>query len=97
MIIKLEKFGTTLVSRPSGKEAFLVIKKILKDLKENEIIEVDFEGVLTLTPGWADEVLTPLLDIYGDRLILKNTDNLSAKATIEMLQTISGKQFKISN
>ena len=97
MIIKLEKFGTTLVSRPSGKEAFLAIKKILKDLKENEIIEVDFEGVLTLTPGWADEVLTPLLDIYGDRLILKNTDNLSAKATIEMLQTISGKQFKISN
>ncbi len=95
MIIKLEKFGTTLISRPSGKEAFLVIKKILMDLKENEIIEVDFEGVLTLTPGWADEVLTPLLNIYGDRLILKNTANLSANATVEMLQTISRKQFKI--
>ena len=97
MIIKLEKFGTTLVSRPSGKEAFLVVKKILKDLKDGEIIEVDFNGVLTLTPGWADEVLTPLLNMYGDRLVLKNTENLSAKATIEMLQTISGKQFKISN
>ena len=97
MIIKLEKFGTTLVSRPNGKEAFLVVKKILNDLKGNEIIEVDFEGVLTLTPGWADEVLTPLLNTYEDRLVLKNTENLSAKATIEMLQTISGKQFKISN
>ena len=95
MIIRLEKFGTTLVSRPSGKEAFLVAQKILMDLKEDEIIEVDFDGVLTLTPGWADEVLTPMLDMYGDRLVLKNTANLSAKATVEMLQTISGKQFKI--
>lgn len=93
MIIKLEKFGTTLLSRPAGKEAFLVLEKTLKDLRENEIIEVDFEGVHTLAPGWGDEVLTPLLKTYGERLILGNTDNPSVLAVIEMLEKIMGKKF----
>jgi len=93
MIIKIEKLGTTFISRPAGKKAFLVVKKILKDLKENEIIEVDFEGVLTLTSGWGDEFLTPLLNTYGERLTLKNTENPSVQATLEILQKIAGKKF----
>ena len=93
MIIRLEKFGTTLISRPAGKEAFLVLEKTIKDLRANEIIEVDFEGVFTFSPGWGDEVLTPLLNEYGNRLILKNTDNLSVGATIRMLEEITGKTF----
>src|SRR3989338_10741022 len=93
MIIKIEKLGTTLISRPAGKEAFLVVKKIFKDLKENEIIEVDFEGVLTLTSGWGDEFLIPLLNTYGERLTLKNTENPSVQATLEILQKIVSKKF----
>ena len=94
MIIKLEKFGTTLISRPAGKEAFLVLGKTIKDLKHTEKIEVDFEGVLTFSPGWGDEVLTPLLRAYGDRLTLKNTANPSVEATIRMLEEITGKIFR---
>ena len=97
MIIELKKFGTTLISRQTGKEASLASQPLLKDAKEDEIIEVDFDGVLTFSPSWGDEFLTPLLNIYGDRLILKNTNNLSVKATLEILQTTTGKQFKISN
>ena len=93
MIIKLEKFGTTLISRTDGKEAYLSLQQTLKDIKENEKIEIDFEGVNTLSAGWGDEVLTPLLNNYGERLIIKNTDNLSVRATIDMLQTIHGKKF----
>ena len=94
MIIKLEKFGTTLLSRPTGREAFLVLEKTMKDLRANEIIEVDFEGIFTFSPGWGDEVLTPLLKEYGDRLILKNTNNPSVGATREMLEEITGKTFR---
>ena len=97
MIIKLSKFGTTLISRPAGKEAYLSLQQTLKDIKENEKIEIDFEGVNTFSPGWGDEVLTPLLNTYGERLTLKDSANLSVQATIKMLEEINGKKFKISN
>jgi len=97
MIIELKKFGTTLISRQTGKEASLASQSFFKDVKEDEIIEVDFDGVLTFSPSWGDEFLTPLLNTYGDRLALKNTNNPSVKATLGILQTTIGKQFKISN
>ena len=31
MIIKIMKFGTTLISRPKGKEAYLSLQQTLKD------------------------------------------------------------------
>ncbi len=97
MIIELKKFGTTLISRQTGKEAFLALQAFLNDVRKNEIVEVDFDGVLTFSPAWGDEFLTPLLNTYGDRLVLGKTINPSVKATLEILQAISGKQFKISD
>ncbi len=46
MIIKLEKFGTTLISRQTGREAFSALQSIIRDIKKNEKLEVDFDGVL---------------------------------------------------
>jgi hypothetical protein len=97
MNIQLKKFGTTLISRQTGREAFLALSPFLKDAKEDEVIEVDFDGVLTFSPSWGDEFLTPLLNTYSNRLVLRNTNNLSVKATLEILQTTTGKQFKILN
>jgi len=93
MNIQLKKFGTTLISRQTGREAFSALQPFLKDVKENEIIEVDFDGVLTFSPSWGDEFLTPLLNTYGERLILKNTSNPSVQATLDMLEKIIGKNF----
>ena len=42
-------------------------------------------------------MITPILNKYGDRLVLKNTSNPSVKATIDILQTTIGKQFKVVN
>ncbi|HUD44862.1 MAG TPA: hypothetical protein VMR41_04930 [Patescibacteria group bacterium] len=50
MIIQLKKFGTTLVSRPSGKEAWLAFQPTLNQTAPVEEIVVDFEGVVVLTP-----------------------------------------------
>ncbi|OGZ68458.1 MAG: hypothetical protein A3D44_00755 [Candidatus Staskawiczbacteria bacterium RIFCSPHIGHO2_02_FULL_42_22] len=97
MIIELKKFGTTLISRQTGKEAALASQSFFLGISESELIEVNFEGVLTFSPSWGDEFLTPLLNKYGDRLILKNTSNPSVKATLEILQTTTGKQFKVIN
>jgi hypothetical protein len=86
----LKKFDNILISRQAGREAFLAFSPVLKDLKENESIKVSFDGVITFSPAWGDEFLTPLLNKYGSRLILMKTDNPSVKATLEILgQTVN--------
>jgi len=93
MMIELKKFGTTLISRQAGREAFLALQPLLKDVKEDENVEIDFEGVLTFSPGWGDEFLTPISKTYEDKLILKNTNNPSVQATLEILEKIIGKHL----
>ena len=61
MKILLMKFGTLLVSRQTGVEAYNAFKPNLKLIKEKENIVVDFEGVTTFTPSWGDEFLTQLV------------------------------------
>ncbi len=85
MIIKLNKFGTMLVSRPAGKEAYLAFAPTLRECKENEDIGVDFEGVEVLTPSWADEFLTPLFNLFKNRVNLKNTTNPSVTESLKIL------------
>ena len=94
MIIKLEKFGKILLFRENGKAAFLAIQPVLKKLKENENIEIDFTGVTTFTPSWGDEFLTPLLKVYGERLILGDTSNPSVIAVLGILEKTTGKSFR---
>jgi hypothetical protein len=93
MKIELKKFGTTLVSRQAGKEALSAFQPTLKELGAGENLEIDFDGVITFSPSWGDEFLTPLLDQLGDRLILLRTDNPSVLATIELLEKISKKKL----
>jgi len=85
MIVQIKKFGTTLVSRPSGKEAWLAFQPVLKQISTTEEILVDFEGVIVLTPSWADEFLTPLRGKFNERIKLDNIDNPSVKATLAIL------------
>ena len=95
MQIKLKKFGTTLTSRQLGKEAFLAFSPTLKKTEAKEKVELDFEGVVTLSPSWAEEFLQPLLDKYGKRLALKNTNNISVKTTLNFLERNVGLKFNM--
>ena len=94
MTIFLKKFGTTLNSRQFGRESFAAFESSLKNVKDDEKIIVDFEGVITFTPSWGDEFLGPLFGRFGERLVLKNTENLSVQATLKLLKKIYGKNFK---
>lgn len=95
MKIELKKFGTTLISRQNGREAFAAFQPQLTVLGENENLELDFEGVITFSPSWGDEFLSPLLKKYNTRLVLMNTANPSVKATLELLEKINEKTFRI--
>lgn len=86
MKIELQKFGNMLISRQAGREALAAFQPTLRSLDSAENIEVSFEGVLTFSPSWADEFLTPLIKEFGDRVALLPCDNLSVKATLEILR-----------
>ena len=96
MKIYLKKFGTTLISRQSGREAFAALQSQLTTLNKDENLELDFEGVITFSPSWGDEFLSPLVKQYGQKLVLINTDNLSVKATLELLEKINSIPFRKS-
>ncbi len=86
MKIRLVKFGKILTSRPEGKEAFLAIQPILYQRKDN--VEIDFSGVLSLSPGWADEFFRGLKEFYGDKkIIYLSSNNPSVKATLDILNS----------
>ncbi|OGZ83651.1 MAG: hypothetical protein A2599_01605 [Candidatus Staskawiczbacteria bacterium RIFOXYD1_FULL_39_28] len=97
MKLQLEKFGTTLISRELGSEAFRAFQPTLRELSKDEELEIDFTGILTLSPSWADEFLTPLLDQLNDKLVLLLSDNLSVHATLKILQEANKKIFKIKS
>ncbi|OGH88058.1 MAG: hypothetical protein A3J93_02715 [Candidatus Magasanikbacteria bacterium RIFOXYC2_FULL_42_28] len=88
MIIQLNKFGTTLTSRQDGKEACNAYSSTLGSVADNEEIKIDFDGVVTFTPSWADEFITPILKIYGNRVKLMSTNNPSVNATLKLLAKI---------
>lgn len=94
MVIALKKFGTTLTSRQLGKEAFAAFQPALDGITKSERIEIDFEGVDTFSPSWADEFLTPLAEKYPGTIILNPSENLSVKLTLELLENTTGKKFQ---
>jgi len=94
MRITLEKFGKTLTSRQLGSEAFKAFQPTLREILVDESLQIDFTDVLTLSPSWADEFLTPLLKQLGDRLVLLPSDNLSVQATVKLLEEINKRSFK---
>ena len=97
MKIEIKKFGTMLISRQSGKEALAAFEPTLKDIQENEEVFIDFEGVITFSPSWGDEFLTPLAERYGNRFKLMNTNNPSVIATIEILEETNNFKFNRVN
>ncbi|QQS61679.1 MAG: STAS-like domain-containing protein [Candidatus Moraniibacteriota bacterium] len=92
MKIELKKFGEMLVSRPAGKEAYLVLAAYtLPEIKKNEKVEIDFSGVKVLTPSWADEVLTPLRKQFPSSIFV-STINPTVQMTLKTLEEYSFKK-----
>lgn len=96
MRIILNKFGDLLISRQAGKEALAAFLPSLASLSPDEEVEVDFDGVITFSPSWGDEFLTPLHRQYGERLFLTNIgNNPSVKETLKILEQVSHISFKM--
>jgi len=83
MTIEMKNIGIVLDSRPAGREAFLAMQPRLRDAAN---VELDFDGVKVLTPSFADEFVTPLIEKYGDHItFLHTTKNITVQKTLRFL------------
>ena len=94
MTIYLKKFGTTLNGRQFGRESLAAFRPSLRGVKKDEKVVIDFEGVITFTPSWGDEFLSPLINEFGKRIVFKNTKNPSVQATLQLLEEVHGKHLR---
>jgi hypothetical protein len=86
MVIPIYNFGDILMSRPAGREAFLMAKAyVFKAIKENDDIVLDFKGIKVLAPSWADEFIYGIKKEYPNKLQYVNTENPSVKATLKIV------------
>ena len=84
MVVKMKNFGDILMSRPAGKDAFLMAKAyVLKEAGKNDEIILDFDEVKVLAPSWADEFITGIKKEYSNQLQYINTENPSIKASLK--------------
>lgn len=80
--IQLKRFGTVLVSRPAGLEAFNAIRA---SIDPDMPIQIDFDDVLTVTPSWFDEFLTQLAQYTDGKVELLPTTNVSVLAILPVI------------
>jgi hypothetical protein len=85
MKIELQKFGQVLTSRPAGREAFAAIRPTLDPNIDD--IQVDFTGVISLSPSWADEFFRGLENVYGKHINYLPSNNPSVAATLQILSS----------
>ncbi|MFH1253710.1 MAG: DUF4325 domain-containing protein [Candidatus Uhrbacteria bacterium] len=89
MRIDVSKFGTILLSRPAGHEAFLSARAYMVPKENNEPIELDFSQVKVLTPSWTDEFVRGFKEEFGvSRIKIIEGNNLSVKTTFETLNAL---------
>ena len=83
MVINVSNFGDILMSRPAGREAFLMAKAyVFKELRETDAIVLDFNEVKVLAPSWADEFISGIKSAYPNTLQYINTENPSVEASL---------------
>ena len=83
MTIPIINFGDILMSRPAGREAFMMAKAyVFKDIKKDDEVILDFDKIKVLAPSWADEFISGLKNEYTQNVSCINTENPSVEASL---------------
>ena len=70
MKIEMKNFGVILNSRPDGREAALRLFQIVNGTEDTKVT-IDLEGVVVLTPSFADEFFTLINERYDGKKEIK--------------------------
>lgn len=97
MKIELKKFGESLLGRKEGRESFLAIRPLLEKVGKDEKVFIDFLGVSSLAPSWADEFLKSIKEVLPiDKIVLVNIkENEPVLYTINFLEETNKEKYNI--
>jgi hypothetical protein len=84
MIVKLIEFGPNITNEIIGEEIYNKIKQEFS----NEIIEIDFTGILVMTTFCAKQIFGRLLREYGENDFFKKLSFINASDTIKYVLNI---------
>ena len=85
MKIQIKRFGEFLTSRPEGREAALLV--LANELRErSSALEIDFEGVLVMTPSWLSEFRNTLLEKGVKGIAFLPSSNGSVQESIRFVE-----------
>ena len=86
MVVPVVNFGEILMSRPAGREAFLLAKAyVFREITKDDVITLDFDGIKVLAPSWADEFISGIKSEYGNNVEFANTENPSVDASLRVV------------
>lgn len=85
MRVAIKKFGTLLISRPAGHEAFLAFCSTYKFDDPQELIEFDFAGVNVLAPSWADEFISSIKQKFPNPISCLPSSNASVIESLKFV------------
>ena len=85
MRVDVSKFGTLLVSRPAGHEAFLAFCSGYKLNDPKEPIELDFTHVNVLAPSWADEFISNIKSKFTNPVVCLPSSNASVVESLKFV------------
>ncbi|MBM2821054.1 MAG: hypothetical protein HW405_814 [Candidatus Berkelbacteria bacterium] len=87
MKIEMKKFGAILNSRPDGREAALRLFQIVNGTDEKKVT-IDLDGVVVLTPSFADEFFTLINERYAGQKELEvvNANTPVVKSSLQVLK-----------
>lgn len=89
MTIQIKRFGEILTSRTEGREAGLLL--LANELRTSvKKIELDFAGVLVMTPSWLGELVNTLNEVEARSFSYLNVTNASVKASVETTEGMPG-------
>lgn len=84
MTVDMSTFGDMLLSRPSGREAFMgALAYVFPDFPKKEKIILDFAKVKVLTPSWIDEFIIGIKKNLTQNIQFINIDNPSVSASLQ--------------
>lgn len=86
MKVDASQFGSSLTTRPAGREAALSLQaNMLRHASKDEMVEIDFSKVFALTPSWADEFFAVLKEQWADRIKITPSTNPSVELTLKTI------------
>jgi len=86
MVVKMSNFGDVLMSRPAGREAFLLSRAyVFGEKKPEEDIVLDFSGIKVMTPSWLDEFIQGIKSEYRCGLSYAHTENPTVTGSLNAI------------